>query len=111
MRYGVPYKGSKNKIAPWVVEHLPEADTLIDLFAGGCAVSHAAMLSGKYKCIHLNDIDDAPQLFLDVLHGKCVGENRWISRDDFFRLKDHDPFIRYVWSSGTTGEIIFTAAR
>lgn len=30
MRYGTPYKGSKNAIAPWVVEHLPAAETFVD---------------------------------------------------------------------------------
>ena len=35
MRYGAPYKGSKNAIAPWVVEHLPPAETFVDLFVGG----------------------------------------------------------------------------
>lgn len=45
MRYGVPYQGSKNKIAELVVEHLPSGHTLVDLFAGGCAVTHAALLS------------------------------------------------------------------
>lgn len=39
MRYGVPYRGSKNKIADWVVDHLPDGKTLVDLFAGGCAVT------------------------------------------------------------------------
>ena len=34
MRYGVPYRGSKNKIAQWVISNLPAGDTLIDLFAG-----------------------------------------------------------------------------
>lgn len=37
--YGLPYMGSKNKIAEWVVAHIPQADTLVDLFAGGCAVT------------------------------------------------------------------------
>ena len=26
MRYGLPYKGSKNAIAEWVVSYLPKAD-------------------------------------------------------------------------------------
>lgn len=55
MRYGIPYLGSKSRIAPWVIEHLPRADTLVDIFAGGCAVTHAAMLSGKFGKIIAND--------------------------------------------------------
>ena len=56
--YGLPYQGSKNSIAEWVIDHLPPADTLGDLMAGGCAVSHAALLSGKYKHVIANDITD-----------------------------------------------------
>lgn len=100
MRYGLPYQGSKNKIAPWVLEHLPQADTLVDLFAGGCAVAHCAMLSGKYERIIANDITDSVTLFQDALDGKYENESRWISRDDFFRLKDSDPYVRIVWSFG-----------
>ena len=48
MNYGLPYQGSKNAIAEWVIGQLPEAETFVDLFCGGCAITHAAMLSGKY---------------------------------------------------------------
>lgn len=34
-RYGMPYMGSKNKIAMDILEHLPPADNLYDLFMGG----------------------------------------------------------------------------
>ena len=100
MRYGVPYRGSKNKIAQWVISNLPAGDTLVDLFAGGCAVTHAALLSGKWNHIVANDIGDAPQLFMDAIHGKYADEKRWISREDFYRLKDSDPYVSLCWSFG-----------
>lgn len=100
MRYGVPYRGSKNKIAQWVVSNLPAGDTLIDLFAGGCSVTHAALLSGKWNHIVANDIGDGPQLFMDAVHGKYANEKRWISREDFHRLKDSDPYVSLCWSFG-----------
>lgn len=28
MKYGVPYQGSKNKIAQWIISNLPSGDTL-----------------------------------------------------------------------------------
>ena len=43
MRYGVQYQGSKNSIAREIVRFLPAAGTLIDICAGGCAITHAAM--------------------------------------------------------------------
>lgn len=57
-RYGLPYMGSKNKIANWVVDVLPKAEHLYDLFCGGCAVTHAAMMRGKYEHYHVNDISN-----------------------------------------------------
>ena len=100
MRYGVPYQGSKNKIAQWIISNLPSGDTLIDLFAGGCAVTHAAILSGKWNRIVANDIGDAPQLFMDAIHGKYANEKRWISREEFHRIKDSDTYVSLCWSFG-----------
>lgn len=101
MKYGLPYKGSKNKLAERIVRLLPKRTNLIDLFCGGCAVSHAALLMKKYGHIHINDINwMCPTLFIDALSGKYNNENRWISREDFFRLKDTDPYVAVVWSFG-----------
>lgn len=101
MKYGLPYKGSKNKLAERIVRLLPKRTHLVDLFCGGCAVSHAALLMGKYEHIHINDINwMCPTLFIDALQGKYNDESRWISREDFFRLKDTDPYVAVVWSFG-----------
>ena len=101
MKYGLPYKGSKNKLAERIVSLLPKRTHLIDLFCGGCAVSHAALLRNKYEHIHINDINwMCPTLFIDALNGKYQNETRWISREDFFRLKDTDPYVAVVWSFG-----------
>lgn len=104
IRYGIPYKGSKNFIAPWIVEVLPRGERLVDLFAGGCAVTHCALLSGKYREVLANDINDAPQLFVDAANGRYRNEARWISREDFSKLKDDDPYVRWCWSFGNNGE-------
>lgn len=101
MKYGLPYKGSKNKLAERIISLLPKRTHLIDLFCGGCAVSHAALLRNKYEHIHINDINwMCPTLFIDALNGKYQNETRWISREDFFRLKDTDPYVAVVWSFG-----------
>lgn len=101
MKYGLPYKGSKNKLAERIVRLLPRADHLIDLFCGGCAVTHAALIMGKYKHCHINDVNwMCPQLFTDALAGRYNDETRWISREDFERLKGTDPYVAVVWSFG-----------
>ena len=100
MNYGLPYKGSKNSIAKWVISNLPASHTFVDLFAGGCAVTHAAILSGKFGRFIANDIAEYPQVFRDAIDGKYRNECRWISREDFLRLKDDDPYVRLCWSFG-----------
>ena len=104
IHYGLPYKGSKNKIAKWVCDNLPAADNFYDLFCGGCAITHYAMLSGKYRTYTINDIDWKPvELFVNAIHGKYADETRWISREDFYRLKDTDPYVALCWSFGNNG--------
>lgn len=101
MRYGLPYKGSKNKLAERIVRLLPQRKHLYDLFCGGCAVSHAALVKGKYEHIHINDSNwMCPTLFMDALQGKYDNEMRWISREDFQRMKTTDPYVAVVWSFG-----------
>ena len=100
-RYGVPYMGSKNDIAEQIIEIVPQSRNFYDLFAGGCAVTHAAMLSGKFRNFIANDLQGmGVQLFTDSIDGKYANENRWISREDFFSKKDTDPYIALCWSFG-----------
>ena len=99
--YGLPYQGSKNKIAEFIISKLPRAEHFYDLFAGGCAITHCALVSGKYNHIHANDIQvKYPQLFYDAAHGKYKNENRVITRDEFFMLKDTDALVELCWSFG-----------
>jgi len=102
-KYGFPYQGSKSKIAFDLLYNIPPADNFYDLFAGGCAITHAALLSNKWKNIIANDLQDTPSLFLKAIRGEFKNEKRWISREDFFRLKDTEPYVRWIWSFGNNG--------
>lgn len=108
-RYGIPYKGSKNSIARKIVSFLPSADVLIDICAGGCAITHAALelcegLAPKWKRIIANDICEMPlKLFRGAICGEYADEKRWIDRETFQKLKDVDPYVRYCWSFGNNG--------
>lgn len=99
-QYGLPYMGSKNKIAEWVVSCLPPAEHFYDLFCGGCAVTHAAVKMHRYKHYHVNDITDMGLLFRDIVTGKRKVEYEWVSREDFLKRKDTDPLVRTIWSFG-----------
>lgn len=100
-RLGVPYQGSKNFIARQIVDFLPRAETFVDLFAGGCAVTHAAILSGKFSNFIANDLQgDGVELFQKAIDGEFANETRWISREDFFSLKESDAYVSLCWSFG-----------
>ena len=101
MRYGIPYKGSKNRIAENIIAQLPSAKHFYDLFGGGGAMTHCALLSGKYKYVHYNEFNPLVfKAFKMAINGEFEGENRWISREDFEKLKDTDPYVACCFSFG-----------
>ena len=91
---GLPYRGSKSRIAQWVIGHLPSAPMLVDVFAGGCAVSQAALLTGRWETVWANDILDGPDFFRAVALGDDDGI-RVASRDEF---KQGDLLTRLIYS-------------
>lgn len=105
MNYGLPYKGSKNKIANWVCDILPNANTLYDLFAGGGAITHYSSLNNKYKNYIVNDLNPlCIKGFKMALNGEFKNEKRWISREDFFKLKETDYYATCCYSFGNDFE-------
>ena len=106
MRYGIPYIGSKNAIAEWVINLLPEGDVLCDLFCGGCAITHCALLQNKYKKIIINDINEQlPKFFIECINGLHTVEKHteWVSREKFFTEKESNILIKLLWSFGNNG--------
>ena len=101
MNYGLPYKGSKNRIAKKILDVLPAAPVLYDVFCGGCAITHAALLSGKYSRVVANDINGMiPHAFEKAIRGGFRNEDRWISREEFRRLYLSDPYVAICFSFG-----------
>lgn len=101
MSYGMPYMGSKSRIAEWIIDNLPPAKHFYDLFGGGGAITHCALLSGKYKYVHYNELNPLiVKAFTMAVKGEFKNENRWISREDFNRLKDVDPYVALCFSFG-----------
>lgn len=98
-RYGLPYMGSKSKIARWVVERLPEGDTLYDVFCGGCAITDYAMRARKYKSYVVNDITNIGFIFKKALNGGFKSETRWIDRKTYFENLE-DPYVYLCFSFG-----------
>ena len=101
INYGIPYKGSKNKIAENIIAQLPSAKHFYDLFGGGGAMTHCALLSGKYEFVHYNEFNPLVfKAFKMAVNGEFEGETRWISREDFENLKDTDPYVAICFSFG-----------
>ena len=104
MRYGLPYKGSKNAIAEWVLEQLPRANVLADVFGGGGAITHAALISGKYPKNIYNEVNLLISgAFMKAITGGFKNETRWIDRETFHELKDTDPYVSLCFSFGNNG--------
>ena len=100
MRYGLPYQGSKNAIAEWVVSVLPKSDCLVDLMAGGCAVTHAALLSGKWQRIIANDYTDSVKVFFAAINGEFDGYYSCPTREEWFKYRDTDTALALLHSFG-----------
>ena len=101
MNFGMPYQGSKNKLAKEIIEQLPPAEHFYDLLGGGGAITHCAVLSGKYKYVHYNEINPlVTKGFEMAINGEFNNENRWISREEFYRLKNTDPYVAICFSFG-----------
>ena len=93
--------GSKNSIAAWIVNQLPPARHFYDVFGGGGAITHTAVLSGKYRHVHYNELNPLVcKGFEMAINGGFKDETRWISREDFFRLRNTDPYAAICFSFG-----------
>ena len=106
MSFGLPYKGSKSAIAKDIIAALPGGKRLVDLFCGGCAITDYAMKkTDKFNRFLINDIDERnPKTYMKALNGVFRNEDRWISRQDFFKLKETDDYVRLCFSFGNNGK-------
>ena len=104
--YGMPYMGSKSKIAASIALNFPKATHFYDLFGGGGAITHYMALHKQrnYKHFHYNEIkSDVTNLFCEAISGKYSYKTfkpPWVSREDFFKNKDTDAYVRCLWSFG-----------
>ena len=103
-KYGISYQGSKSRIADEIMAILPSGKRFVDLFGGGGAMTHCAMLSGKYETFLYNDINKLiTDLFIGAINGKYKDERRIITKDEFHAQKNTDGYVKYIWSFGNNG--------
>lgn len=107
MKYGIPYKGSKSKIAKELIDFLPKGERFVDLFGGGFAMSHCALLSRKYKQVYYNDYNPLLKPLIEKAINGYFNYDKFkpefISREMFEKLKNKDGYIKYIWSFGNNG--------
>lgn len=97
--YGLPYMGSKNKLAEEIVNFLPQKKVLVDLFGGGGAISVCASQSGKYEKIIYNELNSLiSETFQKAINGEYENECRWVSREEFEKLKKTDGYVAICFS-------------
>lgn len=98
--------GSKNKLAENIIEQLPTGNRLVDLFCGGCAITHAALLSGKWNEVLANDL--CPLGGQTLFRLACQGEYnkeeyyRIPTKQEFYEKRNIDPHICAVWGWNAT---------
>lgn len=97
--YGIPYMGSKWRLADWILSYLPDAPidapqdgerererVFVDLFAGGCAMTHAAIKSGRFDKVIANDLSVAPQVFKKAVEYGADDWKEFLSKEEFKAL-------------------------
>lgn len=103
-QYGAPYMGSKSQIAEDILAILPRGKRFVDLFGGGFAMTHCAMLSGKYEEFYYNELNPlVVDMIKKAISGEYKNERRWIDRETFYNLKDTDGYVKLCWSFGNNG--------
>ena len=106
--WGFPYSGSKSAFADSLAMNFPKADHFYDLFGGGGSMTHFLLMnSKKFKHVHYNELDNKVfDLFKRAVNGDFNDDKfkpEWVSREDFFRLKDSDPYVKYICSFSNNG--------
>lgn len=98
-KYGAAYQGSKSKIADEIISLLPNKKYFIDAFAGGGALAHCALESGKFEHIIANDLQTKDILeahFLWTPEQHLEFQKRWIAKEEFEQT--NDLYIKTCWS-------------
>ena len=98
-KFGAAYQGSKSKIADEIISLLPNKKYFIDAFAGGGALAHCALESGKFEHIIANDLQTKEILeahFLWTPEQHLEFQKRWITKEEFEQT--NDLYIKTCWS-------------
>ena len=110
---GIPYMGSKRKLAKSIIdvilEQNPECKYFYDLFGGGGAISFEALQRPQIEKVYYNEIDTGIVELLKKILNEGVTEEyyQWIDRETFHKNKNGKDwfagFVKTIWSFGNRG--------
>lgn len=114
MKYGLPYKGSKNAIAQKIVNALPSGESFCDACCGGGSILMASALSGKYTRVTGYDVNEA---IVGLIRATMIDfgtidyehDLPSVDRKAFFEARNRsagisDWLVRYCYSFGNDGQ-------
>jgi site-specific DNA-adenine methylase len=109
-KIGIPYMGSKrkiaNKIVNFIIDQHQEINNFYDVFGGGGAISFEALQKHQIKSVHYNDLNSGVVNLLRKIQKDGVTEEfyEWVSREEFNKFKNGDSWrnglIKTCWSFG-----------
>jgi site-specific DNA-adenine methylase len=107
---GLPYMGSKRKIAPalmnLIIRENPKAKYFFDLFGGGAAMSLLAIQMQQFKRVVYNELNTGVVELLRDIRDNGITDKyyQWIDRETFHKHKDADTWLgglcKVIWSFG-----------
>jgi len=110
MKLGIPYMGSKRKIAKKLVDFIlaenPDCEYVYDLFGGGGAMSFEFASRPEIKRVVYNELNTGVvNLLKKIRDGGVTNEfYDWVTRDQFHSMKSGDDWksglIKTCWSFG-----------
>lgn len=116
---GIPYMGSKRKLAPkivdYILQHNPSCKYVYDLFGGGGAVSFEFMKRKQIKQVYYNELNTAVCELLRKIQidGVTPEFYEWVDRETFHQFKNGNDWkaglIKTCWSFGNNqGSYMFS---
>ena len=114
MKLGIPYMGSKRKLAKPILDEIlqanPNTKCIFDLFGGGGAISFEALKRKKIKKVVYNELNTGVVELLKKIRKDGVTKEfyQWIDRDTFNKHKNNNDWFgglcAVVWSFGNNRE-------
>ena len=110
MSLGIPYMGSKRKIAKPLMDYMlnsnPNAKYFYDLFGGGGAMSFEALKKKRFKTVHYNELNTGVVELLRKIKTDGITPEfyKWVDKKTYVKHFNDDTwygaYLKTCWSFG-----------